>query len=58
VDAKGEATAQALARDSLRVLAVASRRPASAEDPAELLQRPLEDLDLLGFVGLADTPAP
>ncbi|GAA2239839.1 hypothetical protein GCM10010430_21490 [Kitasatospora cystarginea] len=56
--AEGDGTAQALAADGLRVLAVAGRRLTEAEEPAEAIGRPLEDLDLLGFIGLADTPRP
>ncbi|MBF9066964.1 cation-translocating P-type ATPase [Streptacidiphilus fuscans] len=72
-DAGAEATsaAQALAGQGLRVLAVAARRlddlrPSDAgagtseapEGGAEALDKPLEGLDLLGFVALADTPRP
>jgi cation-transporting ATPase I len=53
-----DGAAQALAEDGLRVLAVAGRRLTRTEEPAEVLGRPLEDLDLLGFVALADTARP
>ncbi|MGW2648833.1 cation-translocating P-type ATPase [Streptomyces sp. NPDC001393] len=50
--------AKALAADGLRVLAVASRPLTDTEEPTEALDRPLADLDLLGYVALADTPRP
>ncbi|WP_435821469.1 HAD-IC family P-type ATPase [Kitasatospora aureofaciens] len=52
----GEATVAALGADGLRVLAVALR-PLSAEEE-EALDRPLEGLELVGFVALADSPRP
>jgi cation-transporting ATPase I len=48
-------TAHALAAQGLRLLAVAQRRLA-AEEAAEALDKPLELLELIGFVALADTP--
>ncbi|MCC9305770.1 cation-translocating P-type ATPase [Kitasatospora sp. RB6PN24] len=57
-DAHDDDAAQELAEDGLRVLAVAARPLTRAEDPAEALDRPLADLELLGFVALADTPRP
>ncbi|MEV0536493.1 cation-translocating P-type ATPase [Kitasatospora sp. NPDC050463] len=50
--------ARSLADDGLRVLAVASRRLAGGEEPAEALGGSPEGLELLGFIGLADTPRP
>ncbi|MFI6204982.1 HAD-IC family P-type ATPase [Streptomyces sp. NPDC051041] len=44
-------TAHALAADGLRVLAVAERPLRPDENPAEVLERPLEELEL-GFAGL------
>ncbi|MBO1413461.1 cation-translocating P-type ATPase [Streptomyces sp. FH025] len=55
-DADGDAVAQTLAAEGLRVLAVARDRLEPHEDPDEALGRPLADMDLLGFVALADTP--
>ncbi|MFI9271345.1 HAD-IC family P-type ATPase [Kitasatospora sp. NPDC052896] len=51
------ATAESLAGQGLRVLAVAVRRLVG-EHGDEVLGKPLEALELLGFVGLADTPRP
>ncbi|MFD0279593.1 HAD-IC family P-type ATPase [Kitasatospora sp. NPDC127111] len=48
-------TMTALAEDGLRILAVAARPAAGDEDA---LGRPLEGLELVGFVALADTPRP
>lgn len=48
-------TAHALAAQGLRLLAVAQRRLA-AEEATEALDKPLELLELIGFVALADTP--
>ncbi|MBX7555228.1 cation-translocating P-type ATPase [Streptomyces sp. NPDC004232] len=50
--------AKSLAADGLRILTVASRPLTDAEEPAEALDRPLADLELLGYVALADTPRP
>ncbi|MFJ9680582.1 cation-translocating P-type ATPase [Streptomyces sp. NPDC101194] len=47
--------ARALAARGLRLLAVARRRLA-AEEAAEALDKPLEPLELVGFVALADRP--
>ncbi|MER6104685.1 cation-translocating P-type ATPase [Streptomyces sp. NPDC001832] len=47
--------ARALAAQGLRLLAVARRRLA-AEEAAEALDKPLESLELVGFVALADRP--
>ncbi|MCH0570503.1 cation-translocating P-type ATPase [Streptomyces sp. MUM 136J] len=49
-------TARALARDGLRVLAVAQRRPDAAEEDADILERPLRGLEFMGLVALADVP--
>ncbi|MBN0043551.1 cation-translocating P-type ATPase [Streptomyces actuosus] len=49
-------TARDLARDGLRVLAVAQRRPGAAEDDPDTLERPLHDLEFTGLVALADVP--
>ncbi|MGW3071588.1 HAD-IC family P-type ATPase [Kitasatospora sp. NPDC001132] len=51
-DAEAE-TVAALGADGLRVLAVATRPVA---DGGETIDAPLERLDLVGFVALADTP--
>lgn len=48
-------TAHALAAQGLRLLAVAQRRLA-ADEAEEALDKPLELLELIGFVALADTP--
>ncbi|QMU70668.1 cation-translocating P-type ATPase [Streptacidiphilus sp. P02-A3a] len=58
-DAGSEAAAMAheLAGQGLRVLAVAVRR-LPPEHAAEALRKPLESLELAGFVALADTPRP
>ncbi|MET8331519.1 cation-translocating P-type ATPase [Streptomyces sp. NPDC005181] len=48
-------TAYALAAQGLRLLAVAQRRLAPSET-ADALDKPLELLELIGFVALADTP--
>lgn len=55
VPAGAEESAQSLAGRGLRVLAVARRRlrPGEASDA---LDKPLRELELLGFVALADTP--
>ncbi len=45
---------EAMAEEGLRVIAVAGRSVTDEEQPA--LDGPLENLRLLGFVGLADTP--
>ncbi|MFH9347915.1 HAD-IC family P-type ATPase [Kitasatospora sp. NPDC017646] len=52
----GDATVAALGADGLRVLAVALRPLADGDE--EALDRPLEGLELAGFVALADTPRP
>ncbi|MFF9075650.1 cation-translocating P-type ATPase [Streptomyces sp. NPDC014872] len=48
-------TARALAARGLRLLAVA-RRHLAAQEAAEALDKPLELLELVGFVALADRP--
>ncbi|WP_314176650.1 cation-translocating P-type ATPase [Streptomyces winkii] len=48
-------TAQTLAAQGLRMLAVA-QRPLAANEAADALDKPLELLELIGFVALADTP--
>ena len=58
-DAKAVTAAHTLAAQGLRVLAVAVRRVGSTDtdtDSAEILDKPLEALELTGFVALADTP--
>ncbi|MFF3735628.1 cation-translocating P-type ATPase [Streptomyces sp. NPDC002476] len=50
-------TARALAARGLRLLAVARRR-LTAQEAAEALDKPLEPLELVGFVALADRPRP
>ncbi|MFI2611059.1 HAD-IC family P-type ATPase [Kitasatospora sp. NPDC018619] len=57
-DDRAGAAAQSLAADGLRVLAVARERLTPGEEPAEVLGRPPAGMELLGFVGLADTPRP
>ncbi|MEU6510341.1 cation-translocating P-type ATPase [Streptomyces sp. NPDC046942] len=47
--------AHALAAKGLRLLAVA-QRPLAAQEAATALDKPLELLELIGFVALADTP--
>ncbi|WP_406432999.1 cation-translocating P-type ATPase [Streptomyces sp. NBC_00631] len=49
-------TAQALAAEGLRVLAVAQRRTGDTDDAPSLLEQPLEHLEFLGLLGFADTP--
>ncbi|OEV30503.1 ATPase [Streptomyces nanshensis] len=48
-------TADALAAQGLRLLAVA-QRPLGVNEAADVLDKPLELLELIGFVALADTP--
>ncbi|WP_262505876.1 HAD-IC family P-type ATPase [Streptomyces sp. TRM68367] len=48
--------AQALARDGLRIIAVAQRPLAPAETAADALERPLEELEFTGLLALADAP--
>ncbi|MEU1626364.1 cation-translocating P-type ATPase [Streptomyces sp. NPDC020096] len=55
VGADAAAKAQSLAAEGLRVLAVARRRLARGE-ASEALGKPLESLELVGFVALADAP--
>jgi len=50
----GMAVTEALAADGLRVLAVA-QRPVTGQEAAEAVDKPLEGLQLLGFLALADT---
>ncbi|MDQ0813542.1 cation-transporting ATPase I [Streptomyces sp. B3I7] len=49
-------TAHALADDGLRVLAVAHRPLADGESAADVLERPLSELEFIGLLALADTP--
>jgi cation-transporting P-type ATPase I len=50
-------TAQELARDGLRVLAVAHRTPADpGTSSSSSLEQPLEDLEFTGLLALADAP--
>ncbi|MFF2078561.1 hypothetical protein ACFVXG_27875 [Kitasatospora sp. NPDC058162] len=55
-DHDGDTTAQTLAAEGLRVLAVACDRLRTRDEPDDALGRPLANLELLGFVALADTP--
>ncbi|WP_422070542.1 HAD-IC family P-type ATPase [Streptomyces orinoci] len=55
VPATAERRAQSLAAEGLRLIAVARRR-LSAGETAEALDKPLAELEFLGFVALADTP--
>ncbi|MFF4800661.1 HAD-IC family P-type ATPase [Streptomyces sp. NPDC001351] len=48
--------AQALARDGLRVLAVARRPLGGADEASEILEQPLEELEFTGLLALADVP--
>ncbi|MCG7203632.1 cation-translocating P-type ATPase [Streptomyces arenae] len=48
--------AHELAGRGLRVLAVAQRGLGAAEDAQKVLEQPLEDLEFVGLLGLADTP--
>ncbi|MGW2645993.1 cation-translocating P-type ATPase, partial [Streptomyces sp. NPDC001393] len=48
--------AQALARDGLRVLAVAERRLGAAEQEADILEQPLGELEFTGLLALSDVP--
>ena len=48
--------AQDLARDGLRVLAVARRPLDSADKASEIIEQPLEDLEFTGLLALADVP--
>ncbi|MFB7496598.1 HAD-IC family P-type ATPase [Streptomyces sp. NPDC056161] len=57
-DIDGDSTVRTLAAEGLRVLAVARDRLKPHEEPDEVLGRPLADMDLLGFIALADTPRP
>ncbi|MEU3517967.1 cation-translocating P-type ATPase [Streptomyces sp. NPDC006654] len=50
------ATAQSLAAEGLRVLAVAQRRLDDAEDVSGVLEQPMEQLEFVGLLALADTP--
>ncbi|MGW3128741.1 HAD-IC family P-type ATPase [Streptomyces sp. NPDC001123] len=49
-------TAQALAAEGLRVLAVAQRRTDDAGTAPDIVEAPLEQLEFLGLLGFADTP--
>ncbi|MER6350197.1 cation-translocating P-type ATPase [Streptomyces sp. NPDC001532] len=51
-----EETAHALARDGLRVLAVAKRRLADAERDADVGEEQPHDLEFTGLLALADVP--
>ncbi|MGC0333592.1 cation-transporting ATPase I [Streptomyces sp. SAI-170] len=48
--------AHRLARDGLRVLAVAERSLSEGESAADVLEEPLQELEFTGLLGLADTP--
>ncbi|KUL40810.1 cation-translocating P-type ATPase [Streptomyces regalis] len=51
-----QATAQQLAGDGLRVLAVARRPLDAADEAADVLEQPLEKLEFTGLLALADVP--
>ncbi|MEU6019027.1 cation-translocating P-type ATPase [Streptomyces sp. NPDC047515] len=51
-------TALGLAARGLRLLAVAQRRLSADDEMDESLDKPLELLEFMGFVALADTPRP
>ncbi|MEV6670986.1 cation-translocating P-type ATPase [Streptomyces sp. NPDC051162] len=55
IPADAEDTALSLASRGLRILAVARRRLLS-DEASEVLDKPLQGLEFLGFVALADTP--
>ncbi|MFG2022464.1 HAD-IC family P-type ATPase [Streptomyces sp. NPDC048825] len=48
--------AQSLARDGLRVLAVAGRRLEEGEEATDVLEEPLSELEFTGLLALADVP--
>ncbi|UUU27862.1 cation-translocating P-type ATPase [Streptomyces sp. DSM 40750] len=48
--------AQSLARDGLRVLAVAERPLRAGEEPSDALEAPLDELEFTGLLALADVP--
>ncbi|MEU6772535.1 cation-translocating P-type ATPase [Streptomyces sp. NPDC046759] len=48
--------AHTLAGNGLRVLAVAERRLGADEDPADVLEQPLRELDFTGLLALSDVP--
>ncbi|MEU2929107.1 cation-translocating P-type ATPase [Streptomyces sp. NPDC007251] len=48
--------ARALAGEGLRVLAVAERRLDAAEEPADVLEQPLQELEFTGLLALSDVP--
>jgi cation-transporting ATPase I len=50
--------AHSLAGQGLRLLAVAQRRLATEDEARDALDKPLELLELIGFVALADSPRP
>ncbi|MFC5218345.1 cation-translocating P-type ATPase [Streptomyces coerulescens] len=56
VSSSASGRAQALAGDGLRVLAVAHRTLAPSDDPADVLEQPLGDLEFTGLLALADVP--
>lgn len=49
-------TAQSLARDGLRVLAVAGRPLEEGEEATDVLEEPLAELEFTGLLALADVP--
>ncbi|MFR9796562.1 HAD-IC family P-type ATPase [Streptomyces sp. MS06] len=54
--ARAAGTAHSLARDGLRVLAVALRALGEGEDAADVIDEPLHGLEFTGMVALADVP--
>lgn len=56
VPASASGRAQALAGDGLRVLAVAHRTLDPSDDPVEVLEQPLGELEFTGLLALADVP--
>ncbi|MEV6113932.1 cation-translocating P-type ATPase [Streptomyces sp. NPDC052109] len=54
--AQATEAAHTLAGDGLRVLAVAERRLDASEQPEEVLEQPLQELEFTGLLALSDVP--